>query len=217
MGIFDRLGAVTPNTRKKAEKVAAVADAAGHGPWHLWGIGQFPEHNSLRALDFMIRTKEDGQFIRDYLWENRAALDVRHVIWDRHITSTTNQPGVVRHMGDRGNSTQNHEDHVHVLFLPTDRYTDPDKAPARPRVSVPRIRRTLYWNRTKTLTGNDVKRWQREMNRVFPSYSALRVDGHFGPACERVVREFQRRARIRVDLRFGPTSRAEARKRGCRF
>lgn len=66
--------------------------------------------------------------------------------------------------------------------------------------------RTLYYNPSKILTGTDIKRLQSELNRVFPTYSKLTVDGKFGPATERVVKEFQRRAELVVDGRVGPAT-----------
>lgn len=54
-----------------------------------------------------------------------------------------------------------------------------------------------------------VKNLQRGLNRVFPSYSKLSVDGSFGPATEKVVREFQRRSKLAVDGIVGPITQAE--------
>lgn len=77
-------------------------------------------------------------------------------------------------------------------------------APKPPTTTTPR---TLYWNKERIMTGSDVKRLQSELNRVFPSYSKLVVDGKFGPATDQVVREFQRRAKLVVDGRVGPATR----------
>lgn len=52
--------------------------------------------------------------------------------------------------------------------------------------------------------GVNVSVLQNHMNRVYPAYSRLRVDGDFGPATEAVVREFQRRAGLVVDGIVGP-------------
>jgi len=77
--------------------------------------------------------------------------------------------------------------------------TTPPSAPAPTPV------RTLYWN--KTMTGTDVKCLQSEMNRVFPTYSKLVVDGKFGPVTDKAVKEFQRRTKLVVDGRVGPATR----------
>ena len=52
--------------------------------------------------------------------------------------------------------------------------------------------------------GDHVRALQARLNRDYPLYSRLVVDGDFGPATETVVREFQRRAGIGVDGVVGP-------------
>lgn len=56
-------------------------------------------------------------------------------------------------------------------------------------------------------SGQAVRDLQVLLNRVYPAYSRLVVDGLFGPATEAVVREFQRRAGITVDGSVGPQTR----------
>jgi hypothetical protein len=117
--VSEKLGRVTPATSLIAEEVFDAAKAGGHAPWYMWGYdgnASNTEHHSGRALDFMVKSKAHGDWIRNYLWTNRGRLRLRHVIWQQHITSTVTQPGVVRKMEDRGDPTQNHMDHVHVLF-----------------------------------------------------------------------------------------------------
>ena len=55
--------------------------------------------------------------------------------------------------------------------------------------------------------GDDVRALQAHLNRVFPRYSHLDVDGDFGPATEAVVREAQRRGGIAADGVVGPDTR----------
>lgn len=59
--------------------------------------------------------------------------------------------------------------------------------------------------------GADVKSLQRDMNRVFPAYSKLKLDGDFGPATERVIKEFQRRVNIDDDGVVGPATKRKLR------
>ncbi|QBZ73568.1 glycoside hydrolase [Streptomyces phage RosaAsantewaa] len=116
-----KLGKVASATKSISKEVYDKAEDAGHAPWYMWGYdgnASNTEHHSGRALDFMVKDKDDGDFIRNYLWTNRKRLRVQHVIWRQHITSTVTSPGVVRKMADRGNTTANHMDHVHVLFFP---------------------------------------------------------------------------------------------------
>ncbi len=52
--------------------------------------------------------------------------------------------------------------------------------------------------------GDRVKALQRGLNRAFPAYSRLVVDGVFGPRTQAVVREYQRRSGLVVDGIVGP-------------
>lgn len=64
--------------------------------------------------------------------------------------------------------------------------------------------------------GAQVRRLQRGLNKSFPAYSKLRVDGIYGPATERAVREFQRRSGLSVDGVVGRNTRKELGKYGIK-
>lgn len=131
-----KLGKVTGPTKSKAKEIFDAAQAAGHDVRYMWGYdgnAGNTEHHSGRALDFMVYDKAAGDWIRNYIWKHRARLGLQHVIWYQKITSTVTQPGVVRKMADRGSVTENHKDHVHVLFFTgTYKKPDADKAPVDP-------------------------------------------------------------------------------------
>ena len=112
--VTSRLGEVKPETSSIAEELYWAARKAGHEIWFMWGMGTSAEHKTGLALDLMVRNNAGGDFVRNYLWTHRKRLRLRHVIWEQHITSTVNQPGVRRKMSDRGNPTANHFDHVHT-------------------------------------------------------------------------------------------------------
>ena len=58
-------------------------------------------------------TGATGDRIKDYLIANRDKLNVKYVIWEQKIyASYTGWSG--RPMEDRGSTTANHYDHVHV-------------------------------------------------------------------------------------------------------
>lgn len=81
----------------------------GRGP-RSFGTSDHP--NGL-ATDFMTTNVELGNSIRDYVLKNKERLGIKYVIWrQRYYTSL----GTGRLMDDRGSSTQNHYDHVHVSF-----------------------------------------------------------------------------------------------------
>lgn len=127
-GPLDYMGAVKPATRQKTAEVLTYATEMGARITHIWGYDpneRNVEHHSGLAADFMLYNKivsggidtTTGNRIADYLWKHRNRLGVRHIIWRQRIISTVISPGVWRGMADRGNQTDNHFDHVHVLYL----------------------------------------------------------------------------------------------------
>lgn len=131
-----KLGKVSNPTKSKSKEIFDAAEKAGHDVWFMWGYdgnASNTEHHSGRALDFMVRNEAAGDWVRNYIWNNRARLGLQHVIWEQHITSTVTSPGVRRKMADRGSVTENHMDHVHALFF-TGAYKAPgsDTAPVDP-------------------------------------------------------------------------------------
>ena len=65
--------------------------------------------------------------------------------------------------------------------------------------------------------GERVRALQAGLNRVFPAYSSLAVDGDFGPKTAGVVREFQRRVGLIADGIVGPLTTAALNKYGIEF
>jgi hypothetical protein len=185
---------------------------------HVWGYDpnvSNTEHHSGFAADFMVFSdKALGDRIYDYLWANRGRLAVKHIIWQQSITSTVVDPGVRRAMADRGSPTENHMDHVHVLFFDK-AYVAPNASSPTKSTAKPVSKSSTYLRRG--VKGNVVRSLQSGLNRVFPLYSHLAVDGDFGPATERVVREFQHRSHISVDGVVGPVTRAKLLNVGIRF
>lgn len=229
--VTSKLGDVKPELHPIAAELYNVAKANGHEIWFMWGMGGGTEHSSGLALDLMVHNEAAGDFVRNYIWANRARLRLRHVIWEQHITSTVVQPGVRRLMEDRGSTTDNHYDHNHVLFFHGE-YQPP--APPRPRPKPPTtakpqlpkptttkakvVVRTLYFNKKTHQTGSDVRALQSGLRRVFPAYAGrLVVDGDFGPATDKAVREFQRRTGLRPDGAVGTQTRAMLKKHGIRL
>lgn len=199
-----KLGSVKPETKAIARELFDAAAKAGHDVWFMWGMGGGKEHGSGNALDLMVRNEAAGDWLRDYIWRNRARLRLRHVIWEQHITSTVVSPGVRRKMADRGNSTQNHYDHVHVWFFP-----GTYRKPSTSSTSKPKPKPTSSSTLARGSTGERVRKLQHGLRTVFPAYAGrLAIDGRFGPATEAAVREFQRRTRLDDDGRVGPLTRA---------
>lgn len=219
--VSSKLGAINPSTRSKALEVYTAARAAGHEIWFMWGMGG-GEHASGNALDLMVRNHAAGDWVRNYLWANRARLRVRHIIWDQCITSTVRYPGERRPMADRGSTTANHKDHNHVLFLDSRAYVAPPASgPAKPApVVVPPATKPVVKVRQMRQgdKGDDVGRLQSELKRVFPAYAGhLKVDKSFGPATLAAVRMFQARTGLSRDGVVGPKTRAKLKSFGVRL
>lgn len=196
--VSDKLGPIQPETLEVAKEVFAAAQAAGHEVRYMWGYdgdASNTEHHSGLALDFMINNHADGQAIRDYVWSNRARLRLRHVIWEQHITSTVVQPGVVRLMADRGDTTANHMDHVHVLLFAGD-YRAPGSGSTD--TSSPAPNPTPSTNDGLVIDGNlgpkTVAKWQAVMGTP--------VDGKIDPGYSQLVAAVQRVLQSTVNHRL---------------
>jgi hypothetical protein len=137
--LTSKFGAVPEKGWQIANEIVMAAQAAGHEVTFLWGDGQTMDHKLNHTeghpvIDFMVKTHAAGQFIRDYTWTHRKRHGLRHVIWEQHITSTVVQPGVVRKMADRGNTTANHFDHNHAEWFAGD-YVPPSGTDTKPTKS----------------------------------------------------------------------------------
>ncbi len=79
-----------------------------------------PDHPSGRAIDIMIPDPTSGQGkalgdrIADFVITNAAALRIDYLIWRQTYRSATGESNL---MEDRGGTTANHMDHVHVTTL----------------------------------------------------------------------------------------------------
>lgn len=72
------------------------------------------EHGTGRALDIMTKDVQVGTSIAIFMREHAAELGISQVIWRQHIWTVQMAGGGWRSMRDRGSSTANHMDHVHV-------------------------------------------------------------------------------------------------------
>jgi hypothetical protein len=99
-----------PNTVKLYRAVCAAFPAV-----NAWGglRGSGGDHGSGHALDIM-STGSLGDAIARYVRSHAAAFGVKEVIWSQHIWSVQRSSEGWRPMADRGSTTANHYDHVHV-------------------------------------------------------------------------------------------------------
>jgi peptidoglycan hydrolase-like protein with peptidoglycan-binding domain len=218
--VSSKLGNVKPETRSIAKELYDKAKAAGHEIWFMWGMGSDVEHGSGLALDLMVHNEAAGDWVRNYIWANRSRLRLKHVIWEQHITSTVVSPGVRRLMGDRGNPTANHYDHVHAWFF-AGSYRAPSGSTApKPPASSPHA--TIKEGTKDTAL---TRKLQEFFRRVFPGYRSsvsvkrnvvISVDGDFGPQTTAWVKEFQERTGLKKDGIVGPATWTKLRSFGFR-
>jgi hypothetical protein len=72
------------------------------------------EHSSGRAIDFMVTDSSLGQALADWARAHASELGLYDVIWAQHIWTPVRSGEGWRSMSDRGSSTANHYDHVHI-------------------------------------------------------------------------------------------------------
>jgi hypothetical protein len=109
------LGPVKPHVR-----AAANAIGEGYGVTTIYGVAArsyASDHPLGLALDFMVGSEKiKGDNIAAYCAKNAQALKVTYVIWYQKIFSVERASEGWRDMEDRGSTTANHMDHVHVSF-----------------------------------------------------------------------------------------------------
>ena len=106
------VGAVKPHVQAAANEIGTLFGVETIGG--LASRSGPSEHPLGLALDFMVG-QETGDAIAAYLLEHHERLHVSYVIWCQQINSLDGSGW--RWMEDRGGTTANHYDHVHVSFL----------------------------------------------------------------------------------------------------
>jgi hypothetical protein len=98
-----------PNTVKLYRAVCAAFPAV-----NSWGgRSGSGDHGAGRALDIMC-TGSLGDSIAAYVRSHASSFGVSEVIWEQRIWSVQRSSEGWRPMEDRGSTTANHYDHVHV-------------------------------------------------------------------------------------------------------
>ena len=78
------------------------------------GYDAHGEHSSGRAVDFMTSDPALGQAVADWARAHASELNLYDVLWAQHIWTPVRSSEGWRSMPDRGSSTANHYDHVHI-------------------------------------------------------------------------------------------------------
>ena len=176
---------------------------------HVWGYDpdvNNGEHHSGRALDLMVFNNTAlGNDIAAYLAKNQKRLGIVHFMWRqrkwRGDSSGVSPKHVYVNMEDRGSGTENHMDHIHVLFDAT-AYRAPGIV-TRVKVAVSGKGASSLGKRQLHLTkpqmsGNDVKYVQR--------FLGVKVDGYYGPNTRAAVIRYQKMRGLKVDGYVGPVT-----------
>lgn len=97
------------------DRNAAILCSAIRAQFDLPSIGGFRagagEHGTGEAMDLMVRNKDQGDALAAWIIANAGTYDVEYLIWYQRYRPI---PGSWEPMEDRGSTTQNHMDHVHV-------------------------------------------------------------------------------------------------------
>ncbi len=83
-------------------------EITSYGTWRSDG-----EHGEGRAIDIMI-SGETGWAIAEFLRANYSSLGIEYIIYSQKMWSVERSGEGWRYMSDRGSTTANHYDHVHV-------------------------------------------------------------------------------------------------------
>lgn len=111
------LGPVKPHTKHAAMTLGPMFGIASILGYRA-SAADMSGHPAGLALDFMTNSKTQGDKLAAYAQANAGPLAVKYIIWWQHIWSVERSSEGWRKMGDRGNPTQNHFDHVHISFEP---------------------------------------------------------------------------------------------------
>jgi uncharacterized protein YraI len=96
-----------------ADVVYRAVCAAFPEPTTYGGLDPHGEHVDGRAIDIMV-SGELGWQIAEWLRANASQLQIRDIIYSQKIWTPDQASSGWRYMEDRGSTTANHYDHVHV-------------------------------------------------------------------------------------------------------
>lgn len=196
--------------RRDKTSDGTIGDAAhasrnsDHNPWIVVD-GQ----GVVRADDIDV-DGIDAAWYAERMRQFGAAGDPRlvgggYIIYNRRITSPDFK------VWKAYNGSNPHNKHVHTSYSQNRAGFDSTApwnlggAPMAPAPSAPATSGAGVLKRG--MKGPEVSRLQAFMNRCFPAYSKLGVDGDFGPATEAAIKEFQRRSKLAVDGIVGPATK----------
>lgn len=161
-----------------------VRDEWGYNDRMIAGTKVWSNHASGTAIDLNATKHPNGK---------RGTFTGEQVAEIREILKAVD--GVVRWGGDYTRPDEMHFE-INTTAANVKRVADRLRAPSN---GLPRTLR-------KGDQGQEVRELQALLNRMYPAYSRLSVDGIFGNDTEAVVKEMQRRSYFEVDGIVGPVT-----------
>lgn len=176
-----------------------------HNPWvflrgRYWVTARDFTHDPDDGLDC-------GELFVDLVTSRDPRI--KYLIWRDRITSGAGGPSpwVPRSYAYAGPNRNRHEHHLHLSVVADSRMFGEqawELSGGHLADPVPRNPPTGRRNLSIGAVGSDVRALQTLLNKTFPAYSKLAVDGRFGPATKASVTEFQRRSNLAPDGIVGP-------------
>lgn len=109
------IGPVKPMTQKLADEVGSKFEIETIYGWRE--SDPYPDHPEGRAADFMVMTdRAKGDALAAYAQEHAAEYGIEYMIWYQRIWHAGEPVGTWTPMDDRGGTTANHKDHVHITI-----------------------------------------------------------------------------------------------------
>lgn len=211
------------------DKCADVIAGTGDLVRNVWGYAGWPDHNTRRCIDFMIRNDAGGDRVAEYLIDNAERLGVIGIIWNGRVMGFPANGDALDGVQDndspyRGpagrwrdyDGEDQHTDHVHAEFdaepikgqAPNPGKGNAGKGYRRPASG------EVYLDKLRPGVKNSdsVYYWQLALNAIkLRGGSELRLDGDYGPKVEHETKLFQaQRCRDRQDGWPGPKQAAYA-------
>lgn len=148
----------------------------------------------------------------DINWPGGGAIERQKLLWAMNEARYRGISAIFAATGTVG-AAKNHQGHLHVDrgtwsnfgkgLVKTKRLKRP--APPKPRKPINNGERGGT-PLNKGDKGRRVRELQRHLNKFYPAYSKLVVDGDYGNATANTVGEFQRRAGLKPDKVAGPAT-----------
>lgn len=113
------IGPVLPATQYAADYLGTMFDITTIYGWRP--EDPYPDHPNGWAADFMVYgDRARGDALAGYAQTHATELRVDYIIWYQRIWSVARADEGWRPMADRGGTTANHKDHVHITVVHDD-------------------------------------------------------------------------------------------------